>query len=453
MPIYQNALEAVGNTPLIRLKKIESGFNLNVELYGKFEAANPGGSIKDRIAIAMIEAAEADGRLKPGGTIVEATAGNTGVGLAMAAAIKGYRCVFAVPTKMSREKIDLLKAFGAEVVVTPTDVPPDSAASYNGVAGRLAQEIPGAFWPSQFANEANPEAHYRTTGPEIWQDTGGRVDVLVAGAGTGGTISGAGRYLKEKKKTARVVLADPEGSILSGDHPHVFLVEGIGEDFIPYTFDRQAVDDFVRISDRESFAFARRLAREEGLLVGSSSGTAVAAAVRYAQRLNGGEVVVAILADTGRNYMSKIFDEDWLKEHDLITRDDKKRMTAGEVLRMKRKSGILGVEPGAPLSKACAIMHRHNISQLPVMKDGKAVGSIDETSAMKLAREGTSMEAPVESVMGKPFPTVASNSDIQEAYRLLLGAYPAVIVEEKEVAAGILTRLDLIDCWSKGGSK
>lgn len=447
MAIHQNALGTIGNTPLIRLGKIEAG--LDIELYGKFEAANPGGSVKDRIGIAMIEAAEKDGRLKPGATIVEATAGNTGVGLAMVAAIKGYHCIFAVPTKMSKEKVELLKAFGAEVVVTPTDVPPDSPASYNGVASRLSQEIPGAFWPSQFANEANPHAHYSTTGPEIWHDTEGRVDVLVAGAGTGGTISGAGRYLKEKKPEVKVVLADPQGSILSGDHPHVYLVEGIGEDFIPYTFNRQVVDDFIRVSDRDSFAMARRLAREEGLLVGPSSGTAVAAAVRYAERLKHHEVVVAILPDTGRNYMSKLFDEEWLASHELLAKTISRRITAGDALKMKRRHGIIGVEPGAPLSKACSIMHRYNISQLPVMKDGRAVGSIDETSAMQLIHDGTPLDKPVEEVMGKPFPSVSGATDIKEVYRLLLGAYPAVIVEDKQVASGILTRLDIIDCWSK----
>lgn len=316
MPLYQNVLETIGRTPLVRLKGIEGDHQ--IELYGKLEAANPGGSVKDRIGLAMIEAAEREGKLKPGGTIIEATAGNTGVGLALVAAIRGYRCKFVVPDKMSEEKIRLLEAYGAEVVRTRSDVPPDSAENYINLAARLAKETPGAFCASQFTNDANPRAHYLTTGPEIWKDTGGRIDVLVAGVGTGGTISGAGRYLKEKKPEMKIVVADPEGSILSGDSPHQFLVEGIGEDFIPETFDRRVVDDYVRVSDRESFTMARRLAREEGLLVGSSSGTALAAAVKYAKKLKNSEVVVVILPDTGRNYISKIFDEKWLETHGLI---------------------------------------------------------------------------------------------------------------------------------------
>lgn len=446
--LYQNVLETIGNTPLIRLKRIGNG--LPVELYGKFEATNPGGSIKDRIALAIIEAAERDGKLEPGGTIVEATAGNTGVGLALVAAIKDYRCIFTVPTKMSQEKIKLLEAFGAEVVMTPTDVPPDSPESYNGAADRLAREIPGAFRPSQFANDENPHAHYHTTGPEIWRDTDGKIDVLVAGAGTGGTISGAGRYLKEQKPDISIVLADPEGSILSGDQPHTFLVEGIGEDFIPYTFDRQIVDDFIRVSDRESYVMARRLTREEGLLVGSSSGTAVAAAVRYAERLRGGgEIVVVILPDTGRNYMSKIFNEDWLLSEGLLT-DTSTHVTAVDAIRKKHLTGIISVEPSATISKAVATMHKHNISQLPVMKDGQIVGSLNEIGLMQLVHQGISTDKAVETVMGKPFPIVLESTDIQEVYRLLLGPNPAVIVESDGKTKALLTALDLIDCWSKG---
>jgi cystathionine beta-synthase len=450
MAVYQNVLEAIGDTPLIRLRRIEAG--LPIELYGKFEALNPAGSTKDRIALAMIEAAEADGRLKSGGTIVEATAGNTGLGLALVAAIKGYRCIFAMPSKMSQEKVSLLEAFGAEVVITPTDVPPDSPASYNGVADRLAREIPGAFRPSQFANDENPGTHYRTTGPEIWRDTDGRIDVLVAGAGTGGTISGVGRYLKERKPEVSIVLADPEGSILSGDHPHPSLVEGIGEDFIPYTFDRQMVDEFIRVSDRESYVMARRLAHEEGLLVGSSSGTAVAAAVRYAERLKGGEVVVAILPDTGRNYVSKLFNEEWLKTQGLLA-SAQPRLTAGEVVRMKRQPGIISINSTAPLSEAIAIMHRHNISQLPVMDGGSAVGSVDETALMQLIHQGISTDGAVESIMGQSFPVVAESTDVQEVYRLLLGPDPAVIVEREGKAVAILTTLDLIDCWTRGSEQ
>jgi len=315
MTLYRNILETVGATPLIRLNRIAG--DLPVEIYVKYEAANPGGSIKDRIAIAMIEAAEKDGLLKPGGTIVEATAGNTGIGLAMAAAVKGYRCIFTVPNKMSDEKVALLEAFGAEVVRTRDDVPPDSSESYNGVAKLIADKTPGSFRTAQFFNQNNPTAHYFTTGPEIWRDTNGRVDAIVCGVGTGGTISGAGRYLKEQNPEIKVVLADPEGSVLSGDKPRPYLVEGIGEDFFPETYDANIVDEFIRIRDNESFRMAQRLAREEGLLVGSSSGTAVAAALRHAKTLGKGNLVVAILPDTGRNYLSRIFNQEWLKEHCL----------------------------------------------------------------------------------------------------------------------------------------
>lgn len=445
MVLCQNILEAIGNTPLVRLNRIAEG--LPIKLYGKYEAMNPGGSIKDRIAIAMIEAAEKEGTLKPGGTIIEATAGNTGMGLALVAAVKGYRCIFAVPSKMSEEKIRLLEALGAEVVVTPIDVPPDSPSSYNGVADRLTSEIPGAFRPSQFANDENPHAHYLTTGPEIWEDTEGKIDVLVAGAGTGGTISGTGRYLKEKKPGLKVILADPEGSILSGDQPHSYLVEGIGEDFIPFTFTRQVVDESIRVPDRESFAMAKRLTREEGLIVGSSSGTAVAAALRYAERLHNGEIVVVILPDTGRNYLSKIFNDEWLAAHGLVVEVTPRR-SAGEAVRMKRSLGIVSVSPKATLAEAMVIMHRYNISQLPVLEDDHAVGSLDETNLMLLIHHGTDVHQSVESAMGKPFPSVPELTDIQEVYRLLLGAYPAVIVEDRGGAIGILTRLDLIDFWT-----
>lgn len=306
-------LGAAGRTPLVRLNKLDQG--ITSEIYVKVEYLNPGGSVKDRIGIAMVEAAEKEGRLKPGGTIVEATAGNTGVGLALAAAVKGYSAIFVMPDKMSQDKVNLLKAYGAEVIITRTDVPPDSPESYNGVAERIAAETPGAFRPNQFENPCNPQAHYLTTGPEIWEDSGGRVQVFVAGMGTGGTISGAGRYLKEKNPEILVVGADPEGSILSGDTPRPYKVEGIGEDFIPKTFDRQVVDEMVRVSDYNSFNTARRLAREEGLMVGGSSGTALFAALKYAQRLTEPRYIVVLLPDTGRNYLSKLYSDTWMMEN------------------------------------------------------------------------------------------------------------------------------------------
>jgi len=313
---FNNVLDTIGKTPLIRLNKLTIG--IKSAIFAKVEAFNPGGSIKDRIGLAMILAAEKEGRLKPGSTIVEATAGNTGVGLAQVAAIKGYKMIFVLPDKMSTDKIALLKAYGAKIVITPTSVPPDSPESYNGVADRIAKEIPGAFRPGQFTNPNNPQAHYLSTGSEIWQDSGGKIEVLVAGIGTGGTISGTGKYLKEKNPKIKVIGADPEGSILSGDSPKPYKVEGIGEDFFPETFDRRIVDEMIRVSDKESFQTARRLAREEGILAGGSSGTALAAALKYAKRLKKPKYIVVILPDTGRNYISKLYSDQWMQENNFL---------------------------------------------------------------------------------------------------------------------------------------
>src|SRR5262245_4864186 len=326
--MQETILQSVGRTPLVRLRRVSEG--LKASVYVKLESLNPGGSVKDRVALAMIAEAERRGWLRPGGTIIEATAGNTGVGLALAAAVKGYRSIFVLPDKMSGEKIRLLKAYGAEIVVTPTAVPPDSPESYNGVADRLAREIPGAWRPNQFTNLANPEVHYRTTGPEIWEQTGGRITAFVAGAGTGGTISGVGRYLKERDPEIQVIGADPEGSVLSGDAPRPWKVEGIGEDFLPKTLNGQVVDEWIRVGDAESFRTARELARREGLLVGGSSGTAVAAALRYARRLGAEDVVVALCPDTGRNYLSKFYDDGWLTANQLNW-DEPPSQTVGDL--------------------------------------------------------------------------------------------------------------------------
>ncbi len=447
MRILDSVLAAIGHTPLIRLGRI--GADLPVTLLGKFEAMNPGGSIKDRIGLAMLEDAERRGLLLPGGTIVEATAGNTGVGLALAAAIKGYRCIFVMPDKMSQDKVNLLKAYGAEVVITPTSVSPDSPQSYNGVADRLAREIPKAFRPHQFANACNPEAHYASTGPEIWADTDGRVDVLVAGMGTGGTLSGTGRFLKEKNPAVQVVGADPEGSILSGDSPKPYLVEGVGEDFIPATFDRQAVDDFVRVSDAEAFAMARRLAREEGLLVGGSSGLAVVAAVKYAARVKPGSVVVAILPDTGRNYLGKFYSDDWMQAHGLAT-ERPKRVTAGAVLARKPASRLIAVAPSAPAIEAVALMQSHGISQVVVLEDGRSVGSFSELAAVKLAHDKADLSRPIGEVMGKPLPAVDEATDVDEALRLLLAGHGGVVVTRDGRAVGFLARIDLVQFWQGG---
>ncbi len=318
MEVYNSILEAIGNTPLVRLNKVTKG--LKPTILAKLENLNPGGSVKDRIGIAMIEQAEREGKLRPGGTIIEPTSGNTGAGLAMVASVKGYKMIFVMPDKMSEEKRSLLRAYGAKVVVTPTNVSPDSPEHYTKVAERLAKETPHSYMPNQYDNRANPDAHYRTTGPEIWNQTDGKIDVLVCGMGTGGTITGTGRFLKEKKKTLRVVGADPDGSIFyprfhkQAENPHQYKVEGIGEDFMPGTMDLSIVDEIIQVSDKDAFQMARRLAREEGILVGGSGGTAVQAALKVAENTTEHTVIVTLLPDTGRNYLSKLYSDKWMTD-------------------------------------------------------------------------------------------------------------------------------------------
>lgn len=312
MRVFDSILETIGRTPLVRVNKTAAG--VGSEIYAKVEFFNPGGSVKDRIALAMLDAAERDHLIDKDTTIIEATAGNTGMGLALVAATRGYRCIFVLPDKMSSEKVDLLKAFGAEIVITPTSVAPDHPDSYNSVADRLAREIPNAFRPNQFANMNNPDAHYHTTGPEIWADTDGTIDVFVAGVGTGGTVSGVAAYIKERKPSVKVVVADPVGSILSGGAGGSWKVEGIGEDFYPDTFRKDLVDEYITVGDEESFKVARRLTREDGIFVGGSAGTAMAAALRYAGRTNKRLTVVVLMPDTGRNYLSKIYSDEWMAE-------------------------------------------------------------------------------------------------------------------------------------------
>ena len=447
MKYLENVLEAVGRTPLVRLSRLTNG--LPVTLLAKAEQLNPGGSIKDRIALAMIEQAERQGTLRPGGTIIEATAGNTGVGLALVAACKGYRCIFVLPDKMSMDKVNLLRAYGAEVVMTPTSVPPDSPESYNGVAERLAREIPGAFRPNQFANRHNPEAHYLSTGPEVWRDTEGKVQVLVAGMGTCGTISGTGRFLKEQNPDVIVVGADPEGSILSGDAPRAYKVEGIGEDYVPATFNRQVVDEMIRVSDQESFLTARRLAREEGLLVGGSAGTAVAAALKYAERLREHKVIVVVLPDTGRNYLSKFFSDRWMEDNGFADHAEE-RITAGQVLATKVGAPeLLSVGPEERLQGAIDIMNEYGISQLPVVRAGTVVGGITEIAAAKALHDGIDPGlAVVADVMGRPLPQVDEATEISEVYRLLLGGQPGVVVNSRGEASGFLSRMDLVSFWA-----
>jgi cystathionine beta-synthase len=445
--MHDTILQSVGRTPLVRLRRLTEGLTATVAV--KVEALNPGGSVKDRVGVALIAEAERRGQLRPGGTIIEATAGNTGVGLAMVAAVKGYRCIFVLPDKMSSEKIRLLQAYGAEVVITPTNVPPDSPESYNGVADRLTREIPGAWRANQFSNLTNPDIHYHTTGPEIWEQSDGQVTVFVAGVGTGGTISGVARYLKERNPDIKIVGADPEGSVLSGGTPGSWKVEGIGEDFVPKTLNSQLVDDWVRVGDAESFHTARQLARREGILVGGSSGTAVAAALRYARRLGSDQFVVALCADTGRNYLSKLYDDDWLAANRL-TWAETPTHTVGELLRSRGPRQLVTVSPEATVESAIERMQAAGISQLPVLEGGKPVGSLQEVTLARVLHDNSDPhKVKVGEVMARPLPQLDLGTNLDEAYRLLLSGNTGVLAVENGKVMDIITRIDLIHYWNQ----
>jgi cystathionine beta-synthase len=450
--IGDSILDTIGDTPLVRLSRIGAG--LRPQLMAKLEVFNPGGSIKDRVAVALIEAAERDGRLRPGGTIVEPTSGNTGTGLAIAARLKGYRVLAVMPDKMSREKIDLLRAYGAEVVLAPTDVPPNSPRSYYRVADRLTAEIPGAFQPNQYANEANPRAHYESTGPELWEQTEGRLTHLVVGVGTGGTVSGAARYLRERRPDLVVVGADPEGSIYSGGEENVrpYLVEGVGEDFWPQTFDPASVDRWVTVSDRDAFLTTRRLAHTEGILAGGSGGLALHAALVVAAGLDDPEaMVVVILPDGGRSYLSKIFSDAWMRQYGFLERDA--NLTVGDVLRRKSEAGefpaLVTVQPHYKVREAVSLLHEHRVSQLPVVSAhdaGAVVGAIGERGLLKhAAQDPALLDAEIAEVMEPPFPAVSSEDPVREAVELLAGDIQALLVTHDGHAEGLVTRTDLLE--------
>jgi len=415
----------------------------------KVEYVNPGGSVKDRPAVAMLRDAEDAGMLKAGSTIVEATSGNTGTGLAMAAAIRGYRCILVMPDKMSKEKIDLLRAYGAEVVVTPTNVASDSPESYYGVASRLVSEIPGAFMPNQWHNRANPDAHYRTTGPEIWEQTGGAITHFVSGLGTGGTISGTARFLKERNPAIRVVGADPEGSIYSGDTPKSYAVEGIGMSYLPETVDLKVIDEMMRVSDRESFLMARRIAREEGLLVGGSSGTAAVAAVKLAKTLPPDAVLVVVLPDSGRGYMSKIFNDEWMIANGFLA-EGRRAATVGDVLRSKEPLPPMIVVDGKDAVRdALDKLRRFEISQLPVVDGNDIVGSVNDVAVMQAVFDRSDiLHRSVRDVMGRPFPSLEQDADIDRAYKLLSLANSAIVVTDGGKPVGVVTRQDIISYLS-----
>ena len=447
--IYNSILDVVGHTPLVRLRKVTEG--VSADVLAKLEFLNPGGSVKDRIGITMVDDAEAQGRLRAGGTIVEATSGNTGMGLAIVAAVRGYRCIFVMPDKMSEEKIRLLRAFGARVVITPTAVAPEDPRSYYSVSRRLAAESPGAFYADQYHNPANPQAHYQTLGPEIWADTGGRIDVLVAGMGTGGTISGAGRYLKERRPDLVVVGIDPVGSVYaeyfrSGRmiEPHTYKVEGIGEDFLPGTMDFRVVDEVVPVGDREAFQMTRRLVREEGIFCGGSSGAALAGALRYLRGLPGhgeGKRAVVIFPDSGFRYLSKVFSDDWMREHGFL---DVETGTVADLLRVKGLE-LITAAPQERVSDVVGKMKRYDVSQLPVVADARLVGMISEVDLLSyLLAGGVSLEDAITGIIDPAPPVVTPETPVDSLAETFLNANAAVVVEGGRVV-GIVTKIDVID--------
>jgi cystathionine beta-synthase len=446
--VLESILEAVGHTPLVRLHRVTAG--LKPTILAKVETLNPGGSVKDRIGVRMIEDAERRGLLKPGGTIVEPTSGNTGHALAMAAALRGYRMIFVMADKQSAEKIALLRAYGAEVVVCPTAVPRDSPESYYSVAERLSHEIPGAFQPNQYFNQANPQAHYQTTGPEIWEQTDGLIDVFVAGLGTGGTMTGTARFLKEKKPSVMTVGADPEGSLYSGDTIRPYKVEGIGEDFIPGTIDLKLIDRIVQVNDRDSFLTARRITREEGILVGGSAGTAMKAAMEVAQELDEKAVMVVILPDTGRNNLSKIYSDEWMRQNGYLERFPRQLVQDVMAAREREVPRLVTVSSHEKVGRAIDLLQEYGISQMPVIEDGrgpggKVVGSIQERSLLdRVYRDPGLIETTVGAAMDGPFPTIAAAAHIDDAFNALLGGATALVVMDVERPVGIITRLDLL---------
>jgi cystathionine beta-synthase len=450
--LKDSILDTIGATPVVKLSRIAAG--VRPQLVAKLESFNPGGSIKDRIAVSLIEAAERDGKLRAGGTIVEPTSGNTGTGLAIVARLKGYRVIAVMPDKMSREKIDLLRAYGAEVVVAPTDVPPESPQSYYRVADRLTEEIPGAFQPNQYVNPANPRTHYESTGPELWEQLGDSITHLVVGVGTGGTITGTARFLRERKPDLVVVGADPEGSIYSGGAENVrpYLVEGVGEDFWPQTFDPSVVDRWVVVSDRDAFLTTRRLAQMEAILAGGSGGLAVHAALEIAAEVDDSDaVIVVVIPDGGRSYLSKIYSDGWMRQYGFLERGAD--LTVGDVLRRKQEAGeippLVTVEPHFPVRQAVALLHEHRVSQLPVVSahdPSTIVGAIGERGLLRHAAEDPALlDAQIVDVMEPPFAAVSSQDPVREAVELLVGDQQALLVTDHGRATGLVTRTDLLE--------
>ncbi|HEX8147102.1 MAG TPA: pyridoxal-phosphate dependent enzyme [Pyrinomonadaceae bacterium] len=455
MNYHENVLHLIGRTPLVRLNRMAQG--LKATVLAKMESLNPGYSVKDRIGISMIEAAEREGTLTPGGTIVEATSGNTGIGLALAAAVRGYRCIFVMTEKASVEKVRYLKALGSDVVVVPATAKPGTPDHYVETARRIARETPNSFYPDQYSNPNNPEAHYRTTGPELWEQTEGRITHFVAGLGTGGTISGAGRFLKEKSSAIRVVGADPYGSVFKTyketgrtHEATPYLVEGIGQEVVPANVHMRYVDEIVNVTDRESFEMSRQLGRKEGIFCGGSTGTNLAAALKVARGLDESGVVVFIVCDTGEHYLTKHHSDEWLKEKRLL---EPQKMTAGLISSTKpagERPRVLSVEPAATVAEALAQMDKHGVTQMPVIEEGKSVGSVRENRLLaKVLGDRGLLDAAVGQLMEPGFPVIDVESSSPEVTRLLR-RHPAVLVEEFGRITGIITRHDMLDVPNYG---
>lgn len=455
MQTYDSVLDLIGNTPLVRLKNVTKG--LKAQVFAKVEYLNPGGSIKDRIALNLVLAAEEAGLLKPGGTIVEPTSGNTGVGLALVAQQRGYKCVFVVPDKVSEDKQNVLRAYGAEVVVCPTAVAPESPDSYYSVSDRIVKELPDAWKPDQYSNPNNPRSHYESTGPEIWNQTDGKVTHFVAGIGTGGTISGVGKYLKEVSNgKVKIVGADPEGSIYSGGTGRPYLVEGVGEDFWPAAYNPQIVDEVIAVSDAESFEMTRRLAREEGLLVGGSCGMATVAALKVAKNLGEDEVVIVVLPDSGRGYLSKVFNDAWLAKYGF-SGEYKGEITVGEVLEAKSDNlpTFVHIHPDETVQHAIEILREFSVSQIPVVKEepplmaAEVVGSINEKDLLQqLAAGKTSKNELISDCMSPALPVVGAKEKLSTGLSALETA-DAVVVHLQGKPVGVLTRQDVLTFLTK----